>query len=155
LKKTINGVAVFIVDTSSKEIFLMHRDNEAPSLPSTWSQHGGGVDETDFSIIAAAVREVFEETGVHLHYNRFKILGETIRGTAYYVAHINPEEKGQFSFYEGDAAEWFSFEEVTKLPKFEKGQSAVFYFFKKFPEVCCRMLSGEHVSAEDLGLMPL
>jgi len=155
LKKPISGVAIFIVDSSSEEIFLMHRDNDAPSLPDTWSQHGGGVDETDVSIIAAAVREVEEETGVSLHYNRFTALGQTIRGTAYFVACINPEEKGHFAFYEGDAAEWFSFEEVTRLPKFEKGQSAVFYFFKNFPEICKLLLAGKDVSAESLELLPL
>jgi 8-oxo-dGTP pyrophosphatase MutT (NUDIX family) len=155
LKKQINGVAIFIVDTAAKEIFLMHRDEYAPSLPDTWSQHGGAVEKTDKSILAAAVREVEEETGVSLHYNRFELLGQTFRGTAYFVAYIKPEEKGQFAFYEGDDARWFSFDQVTELPKFEKGQSAVFYFFKNFSEPCKCMLAGERVSAEDLELTPL
>ncbi len=60
-----------------------------PSKPNAlWKLPGGGVEVSDGNVIAAAIREVFEETGIALTREEFRITFEQRRVNGVYYPHF-------------------------------------------------------------------
>ena len=57
------AVRIVLLDLAGSVLTLSTRDASNPEFPMTWELPGGGIEPGE-SVAAAAVREVFEETGV-------------------------------------------------------------------------------------------
>lgn len=57
------AVRIVLLDLAGSVLTLSTRDASNPEFPMTWELPGGGIEPGE-SVAAAAVREVFEETGI-------------------------------------------------------------------------------------------
>lgn len=59
-------VNVSAIISHKDKVLLIQRDINDKHFPGHWGVPGGGMEEGDSSIEAVAIREVFEEVGIHI-----------------------------------------------------------------------------------------
>lgn len=65
IQRLMTGIVVFSTTSSSPRVLVLRRAAE-DSYPLNWEVPGGGVDATDASLLAAAARELREETALRV-----------------------------------------------------------------------------------------
>ncbi|MBL0748071.1 NUDIX domain-containing protein [Nocardioides baculatus] len=96
-------VQVTLVDPRGR-VLMQERDEHAPVWPEMWCFPGGGVDEGE-TPVDGAVRELAEETGVHLTAEDLSDLGRfelvTERGTFHFHAFVARTTETEVECHEG------------------------------------------------------
>ncbi len=72
--KEISGVGI-ILESKEKKIILQKRDNNTDRDPNMVAPFGGGIKKGE-TVVAAAQREIFEETGIKFSKDRFRSFGD-------------------------------------------------------------------------------
>jgi len=111
-----NAVVIGLRDADNN-ILLMR----TLKLPNWWQPAGGGIETSDNSPLAAAIREVEEELGVRLEpgmlLQSMSAPYDFGEGTIYFFeSNINRELKIEIDIKEVIEYQWFSIEESLKLP---------------------------------------
>jgi len=113
------GAVIAIVENERGEI-LMERIARYPTGMVTWELPSGGI-EGDESILNAAAREVFEETGYETHAHaevyQFNPLTGISNMRAYIVRCRAGVKSGELDQNEIMAARWFSSQELRSMIK--------------------------------------
>lgn len=140
--------AVFI--TYDKKLLMIHRD-DIPNIvdPGKWSIIGGHIEEGE-TIEEGMRRECKEECNVNP--KNLKYLGwldhKDVRIYAF-TAKLEPEETGQIKLgNEGQEIKFTDFGTIKKLPL----AKILTYYMKHYPEGTRKLVEGEKVTAEELGL---
>lgn len=105
------------------QVLMFKRGKDAPHFPGFWVGPGGHVDEHE-NFLSAAIREVFEETGITISLNEIKLKAIAI--------HQRPDKNATWilpvflaklelhqeiiSSSEGEA-QWIKIEELAKMDK--------------------------------------
>lgn len=113
------AVGMWIVDQSGR-IFLTRRSPEKRYAPGKWENPAGHVQAGE-TPIHAVIRELFEETGLHVAEDRIKLLGGS-RSWPYlgrdFGVHMDVE-LGHVRFQKGETcgAKWVSFAEFAAMAR--------------------------------------
>jgi 8-oxo-dGTP pyrophosphatase MutT (NUDIX family) len=135
-RKNFDGhftASAFLLDVvRDKVLFLQHKKLKR------WLQPGGHIDETDASLLAAAVREVCEETGFQsinlqlveenifdldaheIPLNPKKDEPAHIHFDIRYLFQVNNGAEIVFNAEEASGMKWLTFDEVGKLEGFDR-----------------------------------
>lgn len=112
---TTQGVAVILVDAHGRLLLHLRDDKEGIAMPGTWSIPGGAV-EGDESSLAAAVRELREETGREVaRLNPFASVPWGDRHLVHIFCGGAPFSEDEIVIGEGQAFRFFSWDEVRAL----------------------------------------
>lgn len=136
--------------TYNNKVLLLHRDN-IPTLtdPDKWSVMGGNVEESE-SVDEGMRREIKEES--NLSPRHLKHLGRMVIGdheVSAYTAKLDDDEVASIKLGdEGSEIKFFTFDELYTIPLTKNLQ----YYLNKYPEGARKLVFGEEVTAEDLGL---
>jgi adenosylhomocysteinase len=135
-RKNFDGhftASAFLLDAAKdKVLFLQHKKLKR------WLQPGGHIDETDAFLLAAAIREVCEETGLQsidlqlveeyifdldaheIPLNPKKDEPAHIHFDVRYLFQVNNGAEVEFNTEETNGMKWLTFNEVSKLEGFDR-----------------------------------
>lgn len=124
------GAEVYIV--CKDKVLMFRRGDNAPAFPGLWVGPGGHVDH-DEDFLKAAIREVFEETGVKIEANKIKLKALAIHRRSYSnstwvlpIFRADLDEPCEIKNSDEGDAKWI---EISKLVDMEKiFKPAKFYF---------------------------
>ena len=146
VKGEFHIVVVVCVINEQNEILLTLRSPDKEKYPGTWENTGGALEAGEESR-TAAVRELFEETGIRVRENELHLLDSQMEESAfidvYVVRKSVPVEKIRLQEGETVDARWVSLDEFCRLG--EKRQES-----KKMIIIGCSG-SGKSTLAKKLG----
>ncbi|OYV27713.1 MAG: hypothetical protein B7W98_01215 [Parcubacteria group bacterium 20-58-5] len=142
--RNIPGVGIIIVH---KGTFLLQLRDDNPNIlnPSKWGFVGGGIDEGE-QPEEAIRRECTEEIGIvpkNLNY-----IGYTNDSKFRFYAYLDEQEAENLSLGEGQEIRFFAPENIPV----SNATPRVLFFFGEQTEVVQKLVGGQEVTAEDLGL---
>lgn len=113
--------SAIIIKNKKGELFLQHRDVNAPTDKNTWAMWGGS-KESNETPTETAIRELKEEltievTGNQLSfYKKFIVSKDDVNKKEVSVFELQDEDNFLYELHEGDDMRFFSKEEITSLP---------------------------------------
>lgn len=116
-KQKLTQVVCVILYDHNKKVLLQHRTEDALRLPGYWAFFGGGIEEGE-TILEAAAREIEEEVNFKsknlqlIVKQKFKMLGEK-RLKNVYIEFC--EDKSSLKLNEGQGWGWYNINETNKL----------------------------------------
>lgn len=123
VKGEFHIVVVVCVINEQNEILLTLRSPDKEKYPGTWENTGGALEAGEESR-TAAVRELFEETGIRVRENELHLLDSQMEESAfidvYVVRKSVPVEKIRLQEGETVDARWVSLDEFCRLGEEEK-----------------------------------
>jgi 8-oxo-dGTP pyrophosphatase MutT (NUDIX family) len=109
--------ACLIIQNSKGEYLLQMRD-DTPGIkfPLHWDSFGGGVEEGE-EVLVAAARELQEELGVDVTSEDFELLWSSAIGDVeeYFLRFKRSLEWNEFTVHEGAGAGYFTVDELLKI----------------------------------------
>ena len=136
-KQKLTGVVCVILYDFNKQVLLQHRTEDAPKLPGYWAFFGGGIEEGE-TILEAAAREIKEEVNFKskklqlIVKQKFKMLGET-RLKNVFIEYC--DDKSSLELKEGQGWGWYNIRETNKLKIIFHDRAALRYIEKKLQKV--------------------
>jgi len=122
----VRDVSLFILYTSTGQLLLQHRSNDAFRLPNYWAFFGGGLEEGE-SPMEVLKREVLEELSYQVQ-NPYFLMTQIVRdgedlNTKYVF--VEQYQKQPLQLGEGQAMGWFSPDETHELKMIEHDRDVV------------------------------
>lgn len=119
------GAWIIVYDKSTKE-YLMARRSKSVNNPGKWNFFGGGIDKGE-TAKDAAVREMFEESGIKVRKKELHKLGKDKSNRNYFLWIVDKRPIPKLND-EHDKVKWFS---KDALPKSINPPTKIAYKFLK------------------------
>jgi 8-oxo-dGTP pyrophosphatase MutT (NUDIX family) len=78
VQRLVASALVFCDDGGPRKTLLIQRSSTDENNPNMWESPGGGVEDDDASVLFAAAREVWEETGLEVSHFRYGVGEEPV-----------------------------------------------------------------------------
>lgn len=111
--------ALVLIRDDAGRTCLQFRDGTAPVDPLSWGLWGGRLEPEDDSPAAAAARELWEELGLTVSPDAFKLVAEFVDPTGKVAQLFELTTRlswDDIDVREGSGAAFFSYDELTRLP---------------------------------------
>lgn len=143
-RNPVRNVAVIVLVDRERHILL----TQTKRLPNQWQPIGGGVQQTDSSPEAAAIREAREEFGLHLQVQQLRKVFETGYdfgdGRVHFFVSPMPHDATLCAnSTEIAALRWVSLQEALTLPMFPATEKCL-TFLRDHPEILNSAVANSH-----------